>query len=304
MKTNQELRTERRALYGTFIKKNISGWLFLLPAIILLYFVILRPIIQGAYLSLFDLKGYTPTKFVGFENYKIVLSNTDFIKTLRNTVEYVGISLIVGYLPPLIIALMINEMTKGSGFVKFALYAPGMVPAIVVSMLWYYIYYPDASGLLNMAITAFGGSPQQWIQDPHLVILYIVISMTWSGMGGTMLMYLAAMQGINRELYEAAQIDGAGVFKRIFKITLPEIYGVMLLFFCQQIIGVFQVMEQPLAMTGGGPDGASLSLGLQTYRYAFVYGKTGNSLALGIITFLILLVMTVVYHKMDKKING
>lgn len=284
-------------------KRNISGWLFLIPSVALLYFIVWRPAIYGGYLSFFDLKGFTPSGFVGLKNYKIVLSHTDFIKTLRNTGFYVMWSVIIGFLPPLILALMINEMKRFTGFAKFALYAPSMLPSIVVSMLWYYMYYPDASGLLNMVAGWFGASPQAWLQDSRMVIPCIIISMTWNCMGGTMLMYLAALQGVNRDLYEAALIDGAGIFKRIFKIALPELQGVMLLFFCKQIIGVFQIMEQPMAMTGGGPNGASLTLGLQIYRYAFVYGKAGNSLALGMFVFVLLSFMSVLYSALDKKIN-
>ena len=200
-------------------------------------------------------------------------------------------------------AFMLNEMRCFSRFVRFSLYAPCMIPAIITSMLWYYIYYPDGTGLLNMLITNFGGQPFGWLQDSKWTIPCIVISMTWNSFGGTMLLYLAALQGINRELYEAALIDGAGVFKRITKIAIPELRGIMLLTFCRQIIAVFGTTEQPLAMTGGGPNGASLTLGLQSYRYAFVYGKVGNSLALSVVTFLILLSLTFVYAKMDKKIN-
>ena len=110
--------------------------------------------------------------------------------------------------------------------------------------------------------------------------------------GSTTLMYLAALQGVNNELYEAALLDGAGFIRRIFTVALPKISGIMLLFFANQIIAVFQIMEQPLAMTGGGPDNASMSLGLWSYYNGFVYFDAGSSLATGVITFLILLVLT------------
>ena len=118
-----------------------------------------------------------------------------------------------------------------------------------------------------------------------------------------MLIYLAALQGVNRELYEVALLDGAGFFKRIIKITIPQISGVMLVNFVMQIIGVFQIMEQPLAMTGGGPNGASMSLGLLGYRYAFQNYKVGNALALNVVMFLMLIVLTIFYFAVKNKVE-
>lgn len=116
-----------------------------------------------------------------------------------------------------------------------------------------------------------------------------------------MIMYLASLQGINRELYEAARIDGAGFWGRIRYVLFPHMRGIVLLMAIRQIISVFQITEQPMTMTGGGPNGASMSLGLQMYNYAFKFGQTDRSLAVGVIMFVILIGLTVVYFKLEKK---
>ena len=116
-------------------------------------------------------------------------------------------------------------------------------------------------------------------------------------------MYFAALQGVSRELYEAATLDGAGILQRIRYVTVPQISGLLLLTFVNQIIGVFQVLEQPMTMTGGGPNGASISIGYQLYKYGFVSGRVGHAMALGVIIFVILLVMTVFYFKLEKRVN-
>ena len=129
--------------------------------------------------------------------------------------------------------------------------------------------------------------------------------MTWNGCGATALYYFAAMQGINRELYEAALIDGAGYWMRVRVVTLPYMYGMLILFGVKQIIAVFNVMEQVLQMTGGGPNNASVTLGLLNYRYAFENGgqNAQYALALGVIMFLILSVFALIYFRLDKKIQ-
>ncbi|MEG2583884.1 MAG: sugar ABC transporter permease, partial [Oscillospiraceae bacterium] len=129
---------------------NYSAWLMLLPGLFLLYFMVWRPVVVGAGLSLFELKGYEPVKFIGLANYKRVLTDTLFIKTLFNTVQYVVWSLVIGFLPPIIVAIMLNEMVHGKAFFKFAIYFPVIVPTVAVSLIWYFLYQPDPNGLLNM----------------------------------------------------------------------------------------------------------------------------------------------------------
>lgn len=285
-------------------KKNISGWLLLLPAILCVYFFIIRPQVLGTYWSFFDMKGYRVDGFVGLDNYKRVIKDTMFAKTLWNTCQYVLWSIVVGFLVPIVLAIMMNELIHLRQTVRILVYLPNIMPATAVMTIWYLMYYPDAGGLLNMLLGKFGVEPYIWLQDSRWTILYIIISMTWNGAGGNAIYYFAALQGINRELYEATLIDGAGFFRRIFTVTLPHIYGIVLLFLVQQIIGVFSVLEQPLQMTGGGPNGASTTLGLLSYRYGFINIQPNLAMAVGVIMFVILMILTAFYFKLDKKVQN
>ncbi len=286
------------------LRHDWAAWLLFLPAILLMYFVVWRPIAMGALYSFMEMKGYTPVRFVGFENYLTILRDTEFVKTLINTVWYVVLSLVVGFLPPVLIAIVLNEVVHGQRFFKFAVYFPSVVPAIVVSMIWTLVYAPDASGLFNMILEKLGFEPYVWLQDTRFTILFIIISTTWHGFGATTMYYLASLQSVKQELYEAAVIDGAGLFRRLRTIALPHISGIMLLFLVRQIISVFQIMVEPLAMTAGGPNNASLSLALQAYRYAFVYFKPAESIALSMVTFAILMVLTLFYFRLEKRIDA
>ena len=284
-------------------KTDYGAWLLVLPSLIFIYFFTLRPIFTGMWYSLHHMQGYEILEFCGLQNYKDVLSDTRFIKVLINTLKYVVWSLVLGYLPPVIVAVMLNEMMHGKRFFKFALYIPNMVPSIVTSLLWYYMYRPDASGLLNTLLLTFGGQTSQWLQNEKLTIILIIVTTTWGAFGSSVLMYLAALQGVNNELYEATLLDGAGFIRRIFTVALPRISGIMLLFLANQIICVFKIMDQPLAMTGGGPNNASMSLGLWSYYNGFVSFDVEASLATGVITFLILVVLTSFYHILKNKVE-
>ena len=149
----------------------------------------------------------------------------------------------------------------------------------------------------------FGFAPIDWLGTKALTIPLIVISMSWNAFGSTLIIYLASLQGINQELYEAARLDGAGFFSRIVHVLLPHMRGILLLNGIRQVISVFNVTEQPLAMTDGGPNGASMSLGLTNYFYAFKYSQFSKSMALGVITFAMLLVLTFIYFALDKRLE-
>ena len=154
-----------------------------------------------------------------------------------------------------------------------------------------------------MILSKFGMEPYIWLNDSRFTILYIVIEMTWAGFPGTMFLYYTTIQGIDLSLYEAATIDGAGPLRRFIHVSIPQISGLLVLNIIRQLIGVFQVMQEPMVMTGGGPNGASTSLGYQLYQYGFVQGRVGQALALGTITFFILIFATCFYFYLNKKVE-
>lgn len=286
---------------GGFFKRNVTAWTLLLPSLLLFYFFVWRPIGVGFVYSFFKLKNYVPTEFVGFKNYYEVVTDMLFIKTLTNSIKYVAWSFVIGFLPPIIFAVILNEIVHMNGFLKFSIYFPQIVPAVAAALIWYFLYLPGDGGVLNIVLQKLGLPQQQWLQNSSQTIPLIIVMMTWQGCGGSMILYLASLQGINQELYEAAKIDGANVPTRFFNVTLPTIFPIILLQFVRQIIGVFQVMIEPMTMTGGGPNNASISLNLQGFNYAFKNFQPERSLSLGVITFIILIVVTCFYFKMQKK---
>ena len=295
----------RRRKRGAALRNNVDAWVLMLPMVIILYLFIWRPTVLGGVWSFFKMQGYTPGKFVGLANYKAVVSHSQFWPMMWNTVRYVFWSLIIGFLPPVLTAIMLNEMVVMKKTMRIMIYLPAVIPGIAAMLIWYFIYYPDQTGLLNSFLGLFGIAPYGWLQDSNFTIIGIVLYMTWAGYAGTMLLYFAAVQDVPSELYEAAIIDGANIWQRAWYITKPSLEGILLLNLVRQIIAVFQVMQEPLAMTGGGPNGASTTLSFQLYQYGFNSGgkSTGQAMALGVIIFLILIVFTCFYFALNKKIE-
>ena len=296
---------KKKTIRNSALRNNLDAWILMMPMIIILYLFVWRPTVLGAVWSFFRMRAYTVLDFCGFDNYVKVLTHTQFVPMLINTVKYVFWSFVIGFLPPLFIAIMINEMVHFKNAFRVIIYIPAVIPGIAAMLMWYFIYYPDKTGLLNMVLAKFGMQPHRWLNDPNFTIIGIIIYTTWKSFAGTMLLYYAALQGVSTELYEAALIDGAGPFKRLWNVTRPAIEGLLLLNVVRQIIGVSQIMQEPLAMTGGGPDGASTSLSYQLYQYGFNSGGkgTGQAMALGMIIFLILIVFTVFYFWLNRKVE-
>lgn len=283
---------------------DITSWLLIVPSLVFFIVFHWQPLISGLVLSFYETEGYKAVKFVGLQNYIDVVTNSVFQQTLTNTFLYVFWSLIFGFLLPIAAAIMINEVRSLQAFFKFAVFFPGMVPGIAAALLYTILLEPGKDGILNILLGKIGLPPSQWLQDSHLTIPLIVLVMTWRGFGSTAVIYLASLQGVNHELYEAAALDGAGIWHKLKNITIPQISPIIGILLILQIIGVFQVLYEPLTMTEGGPNNASMSLNLLSYQYAFRYFKAGHSLAVGGITFVILAVITVLYYRIDKKLKA
>jgi multiple sugar transport system permease protein len=225
-----------------------------------------------------------------------------FVVAWRNTLQYTLYTLLFGYLVPIVLALAVNELRKSVSYFRLAFYLPVMLPPVVSVFLWKWLYNPD-SGLLNALLGLVHVAPQPWLQSPNTAMISIVIVATWAGAGGAMLIYLAALQGVPAHLYDAAEVDGASVFRKLWHVTLPQIRGVMLLLFVLQIISSMQVFIEPFAMTGGGPVHATTTVLLLIYQYAFQDGSFGKASALGVLLFIALVIFSLLYFLVTRRIN-
>lgn len=295
------MRTAGRLQSSHFLSKNISGWLIMLPSVILFSFYLWGPIVQSVRLSLYHAQGIRLTEFVGFKNYSDVFLHPDFLPALRNTFSYTFWSLIIGFCVPIVLAIIINEIRGGKSLIRTAAYIPNVVPGLAIVLLWTFVFRPSNTGILNILLGRFGIGPLPWLSNPHWTIPLIVVSMTWRSAGSTMLLYMAGLQGIDPELYEAAIIDGASVLKRVRYITLPCIFNLARTLLILQIIAVFQILYEPLVMTNGGPNNASISIMQLVFRFAFERFDYPRAGAVSVIISIILIVLTMLYFKIVKR---
>jgi multiple sugar transport system permease protein len=283
------------------IKKNLGGWLIMIPSILLFIFFIWVPLFSNISLSFYETVGYSKETFVGFDKYKEVFADPVFIKAFINTLKYTFWSIVIGFVIPIILALILSEVIHLKGLFRTAIYFPNIVPGLATVLMWTFLMDPAEGGVLNSILANFGMGPKPWLNDPSLVIPLIVLTMTWKGAGATTLIYLATVQGIDDTYYEASRIEGASIWQRIRYITIPHLLPTIRMLFILQIINVFQVFYEPMVMTGGGPDNASISLLQLIYNYAFKSGDAAKAAALGVIVAMMLFVLTIVYLKISKK---
>jgi len=281
--------------------KNISGWLLMLPPLILFIFFVWVPLLESVRLSVFYANGMNLIKFAGLQNYIDVFQHPDFLPSLKNTFSYTLWSLIIGFLLPIILAIIINEIRAGKSFIKMSVYIPNVVPGLAIVFLWRFIFNPGDTGILNILLGKFGIPSQPWLTNPSWTIPLIVMTLTWKGAGATTLLYIAGLQGIDPELYEAAIIDGANVFKRLRYITIPCIYNLARTLLIIQIIAVFQILYEPLVMTNGGPNNASISIMQLVFKFAFERFDYPKAAAVSVIISIILVVLTALYFKINKR---
>lgn len=282
------------------IKQNISGWMVMAPTLILFAFFIWEPLMASVRLSLYSAKGMRTIEFVGLKNYVDVFHHPDFLPAIRNTFSYAGWSLIIGFLIPIIMAILINEMVHAKSLFRAGIYFPNVVPGLATVLMWGFIFKSSKIGVLNVLLGKFGIEPMVWLSNPKLTIPLIIITMTWKGAGATALIYLASLQGINPELYEAAIIDGASIWHRIRHVTIPSLRNLASTLLILQVISVFQILYEPLVMTNGGPNNASISIMQLVFKYAFEKFDYPKAAAVSVIISIFLITLTAIYNKFNK----
>ncbi len=288
------VQTTRGSAIGGVVRHQLVALGFLLPALLLFLLFSWYPIVNGMILSFQRVDLVRPAEWVGLSNFRLLLDDPLFYRAWRNTGQFALYGLLLGYLVPFVLAVAINEARHLQSYFRLAFYLPVVLPPIVTVFLWQWIYDPGA-GLANTALGWVGIGPQPWLQSPDTAMLSLVILATWGGAGATMLIYLAALQGIPSSLYDAAEVDGASLWRRFLDITLPQMRFIMLITLILQIIGTMQVFTEPFVLTDGGPANATLTVMLLLYRYAFQYGNYGAASALGLMLFGALVVLSLVY---------
>lgn len=274
---------------------NITGWMIMLPTLVLFAFFVWEPLLESIRLSLYTAKGVRIEEFVGLQNYFRVIRHPDFLAATQNTFKYILYSLVVGFLVPIVMSIFISEVVHMKSLFRVGVYFPNIVPGLATILMWGYFFTPGPTGVLNIILSKIGIANQAWLTNPKFTILWIIVTMTWKSAGATALIYMAGLSKIDTSLYEAATIDGAGIWKRIRHITLPNIFSLAKVLLILQIIAVFQILYEPLVMTNGGPNNASISLMQLVFNYAFRDFNYPMGAALSVMICIVLIILSIIY---------
>lgn len=272
-----------------FWRRTLEGYIFIGPWIIG-FAVFTAGALMGSFgMSLTEWSMIGTPEYVGLENYKFMVDDRFFWQSLKVTLYYlmnVPLNLALG----LLLAILLNQKIRGMGTFRTIFYLPSVTAGVAVSLLWMWIFNPRF-GVINVLLAKIGIQGPAWLGSETWAMPALIIMSMW-GVGGGMLIYLGALQGIPTHLYEAATLDGAGALRKFFNITIPMVTPVLLLNLIMGVIASFQVFTQAFIMTKGGPNYATLFYVLYLYQQAFEWFNLGYASALAWVLFVIILIFT------------
>ncbi len=289
---------ERRAARGgrsRRLRRNLSAHGFLIGAVLCFALFSWYPMVREIILS-FQQTHLGVTTWAGWQNYSRIFHDPQFWTAWRNTLEFTGLALVFGYAVPFFAAILLNELRHARGYLRTLVYLPVMLPPASALLLFKYFYDPT-DGLFNRVLQLLHLPTSQWVQSPGTSVpttamIAVVIAATWMNMGAATLIYLAALQNIPGELYEAAELDGAGLFSRIWHVTVPQTRLVLSMLLMLQIVATMQMFVEAFILTGGpGVNNNTLSVVDLIYIYAFSMSGSSNynsASALGVVLMLVL----------------
>jgi raffinose/stachyose/melibiose transport system permease protein len=276
----------------------------LLPGLLLFLILVIYPIIQSVYYSLFNWKGFGPAvDFVGLDNFKNILADKVFMIALRNGLFIVAFSLVLQLPLSLMLAVLVGRDLPGRVFFRTIFFMPYVLSEVITGIMWLFLYNPDPDrGFLNAILLLLpGGKPQPWLGDIGLVMPAIFVALTWKYFGFHMLLYLTGLQNIPAEIDEAARIDGANSLQNFTYITLPLLSSTIRTSVYLSVLGSLQQFILIWIMTKGGPVNASETMATYMYRFGFVRFQLGYGSAVAIYMFLICLIFSLVYQRLTRQ---
>jgi multiple sugar transport system permease protein len=284
---------------GRGVRRNLTAYGFLCGALVCFAVFSWYPIVREVILSFQKTNFVGDTKWVGLKNFHRVIEDPSFSAAWKNTAIFTLLALLCGYAVPFVTALLLNELRHARGYLRFVVYLPVMLPPAVSVLLFKWFYNPGP-GLFNEILRFVHLPTLAWLDSGKTALLSLVIVATWTNMGSGTLIYLAALQTVPAELYEAAELDGAGLLRRIWHITIPQTKLILLVMLLLQIIATMQVFIEPFLLTGGGPDNATVTVVYLMYQYAFNFNNFGSGGALGLMLMLVLVIFSAVYLRLSR----
>jgi multiple sugar transport system permease protein len=290
----------RRPRLSLARQEELTAYLFILPSLLGFVVFLVVPMVASLGISFYDWELLTPPRFIGLKNFATLVTDRVFRDVVWNTVYYtfglVPLNLVVS----LGLALWLNTRLRGLTLYRMAFFLPVVTVTVAVALIWRWMYEPRA-GIIDVGLRAIGLPGPAWLGDTHWAMPAIIIMSVWKGFGYNMVLFLAGLQGIPVNLYEAAMIDGANGWQRFWRITLPLLSPVVFLAVVLTVISSFQVFDQAYVMTNGGPANATNTIVLYIYQNGFQFFRMGYASAIAWVLFGVIFVFTLVQMRLQGK---
>ncbi len=283
--------------HALFNKQNYAAWLFILPAVAGTFVFIIIPVICSFGLSFCKWDLVNPIQFAGIDNYRQIFTEPLFYKIFLNTVVFAVSTSVFGVIIPLVLAVILNNKIRGSEFYKTAYFLPFITPMIVIGVVWQWIFDPNI-GILNNFLQIH----INWLYDTRFAMPALIIVSVWKLIGYNMIIFLSSLSAINRSLFEAAKIDGAGAFQTFKNVTVPLLSPTIFFVVIITAISSFQIFDLIYLMTQGGPLDSTNVLVYAIYKNAFEYFNVGKASAIAYVLFVVILVLTLIQWNLRKKL--
>ncbi len=263
-------------------RRQFEAWMLMFPALLAIAVWQYYPLIKVAIMAFQDYRVLGDSRFIGMDNFINMLNSDIFWRSILNTLYYVALTLGLGFFAPILLAILLQEVPRGSLFFRVVFYLPAVTSMLVLMFLWKNMYDPSPVGVINSWLLRFGliESPLGFLQDPDLAMLSVIVAAIWTAAGPGSIIYLAALKTVPDDLYDSADMDGASPVRKVLHVTLPYLTPLILINFVGAFIGAFRATENIFVMTGGGPSYATHVLGLEIYYNAFLYLRFGYASAL------------------------
>lgn len=279
-----------------------TAWLFVLPIVVGILVFNIYPVFFSLYASFTRWNLLSPPTWVGLANYTTLFtSDPFFFSTLRNTLLYALGTVFAGIILSLGTALLLNLKIRGQNVFRSIFFMPVIIPTAAAALAWVWLYDASSAGILNGFLKYFGIGPIPWLSNGRYALLAVTIEAIWATFGLNTVIFLAGLQNVPQEQYEAAELDGANGWNKFVHITLPGISPVTFFVLVTTVIGAVQVFDVPFVMTGGGPANATQMIVMYLYTNAFRLQRMGLASAMGYLVFMIILVLTFINFRLEKK---
>ena len=293
-------KAEKKKLSGRKRDERVAAYIFVAPAVILLIAFLVVPMIYTVYFSGFKYQIMRPDamKFIGLENYQKLFSDKNFWLALKNTVYFTVIVVPCQCVLALALALLVSKKFRGVAVFRTMYFAPQLTSMVVISVLWSVLYNANPNtGLINSILVSLGMSPIKFLSDANTAMNSIIFMSAWQGAGYQMMIFLAGLQGIPRDQYEAASVDGATKFKQFLYITIPGLKGTIKYVIMITMIQAMKLFTQPYIMTQGGPKNSTKTLVYYIYTQGFQKGNFGYACSIAAVFFVIVVCMSMAMKK-------